>query len=256
MPLSTTEAFITSAVLLGGGGFVLLALAALIGRATARIEGVPDHPRVARTAVTLVAGVAVWFGYAVAVASSGPLDFAVVIPSALVPIALGTAITFIPSVAALLREIPVHWLIHLQFYRVIGFVFLVPYYSSGLLTRGFAFNAGIGDVLTGLLTIPVAILVARGGRRYTAVFLAWAAFSILDLIVAPASAAIFGFEAADLESDVSFPITLIPMFFGPPFGILLTIVSVRAFWLQHRARVEVPAPQTDRQPSPASRSIS
>jgi hypothetical protein len=77
----------------------------------------------------------------------------------------------------------------------------------------------------------VAIAVARRGRHAKAAFWAWSAFGILDLIVAPTAAAIFGFEAAG--QTPGFPITTIPLFFGPPFGILIHIVTLRAFALRH-----------------------
>ncbi|MGL5852175.1 MAG: hypothetical protein ACRCZD_15455, partial [Phycicoccus sp.] len=195
--------------------------------------------------------IAAWFGFAVAVATSGPLDFALVLPSAIIPIVAGTALTFVPSVAALLKAIPVHRLVYLQFYRVLGFLFIVPYLTSGLLTQGFALNAGIGDILTGVFAVPVAWLVARGGRRYTWLFVAWTAFGILDLIVAPSSAAIFGFETAGSDASVGFPITLIPMFFGPPFGILIHVVTLRAFWLQHRGAEHGQAQSEPRSPAPS-----
>ncbi len=239
MALSDFDVAWATFVLLGGGVFVLLACSAFLGRAAARVDAERGGTRASRLPWILIGVIGAWFGFAVMIATAGPLDFAVVIPSAIIPIVAGTAITFLPKVAALLKAVPVQWLIYVQFYRVLGFLFIVPYFSSGLLTQGFALNAGIGDILTGLFAIPVAWLVARGGRAplrpyVTWLFVAWTAFGILDLIVAPSSAAIFGFETLGNDGAVGFPITLIPMFFGPPFGILIHLVTLRAFWLQHR----------------------
>jgi hypothetical protein len=44
--------------------------------------------------------------------------------------------------------------------------------------------AGIGDVLTGVLVIPAAIHVARQGRYWRGVGIAWNVLGIADLIIA------------------------------------------------------------------------
>ena len=58
----------------------------------------------------------------------------------------------------------------------------------------------------------------------------WSIFGIGDLIVAPASAFIYGGDGLE-----NFPISIIPLFFGPPFGILIHIVTMRNFWLKRGA---------------------
>ena len=71
-------------------------------------------------------------------------------------------------VGAVLDAMPASWLVGLQAYRVFGGIFLVAW-SRGDLSGTFALPAGSGDVLVGLLALPVAYLLCpappAGGRR-------------------------------------------------------------------------------------------
>ena len=233
MTLSGTQEFLVTFTLIGGGVFVLMASSAFIGYAAAQLG--TRRPEVRRFQWYLLGLIALWFGAAVATGAAGPLMFENILPFALIPIALGALLSFTSPLKDLIRAIPTHWLIYLQLYRVIGGVFIFPYMTEGILTRGFAYPAGIGDILTGVFALPIAWLVLRGGERYKGLFVAWTAFGILDLIVAPASAAIFGFETASVSAagtEPEFPITIIPLFLGPPFGILIHIITLRNFWLR------------------------
>ena len=243
MALSGTQNFLVTFTLVGSGVFVLIASSAFVGYAVAQLAqgsrarrtgGLTNHLR--NQAHWYLLGL-VAFGSAAAVATSdaGPLRFEVLAFFALIPIVGGTLLSFTSPIRDLIRAIPTHWLIYLQFYRVVGGLFIFPYMTEGILTRGFAYPAGIGDIITGVLALPIAWLVLRGGERYKGLFVAWSAFGILDLIVAPASAAIFGFETAAVSAagtEPQFPITTIPLFFGPPFGILIHIITLRNFWLR------------------------
>ena len=235
MTLSETQIFLVTFALIGGGVFVLMACSAFIGYAAAQLQATrkatkTDHLH-QHVHWYLLGLIAFWFAAALATSRAGPLDFRDIAFFAFIPIVGGTLLSFTPPLRDLIRAIPTHWLIYAQFYRVLGALFIFPYMTDGLLTRGFALNAGIGDVITGVLALPIAWLVLRGGERYKWVFVAWTAFGILDLIVAPASAAYFGFAAEGARPD--FPITTIPLFFGPPFGILIHIITLRNFWLRH-----------------------
>lgn len=232
MTLSASQAFLVTFVLIGGGIFVLMACSAFLGYAAAQLE--VSRPNARRFQWFLLGLIALWFGAALATSQAGPLNFKDIAFFAFIPIVGGTLLSFTPPLKNLISEIPTHWLIYAQSYRVLGALFIFPYFTEGILTRGFALNAGIGDVITGVLALPVAWLVSRGGKTYTRVFVLWTAFGILDLIIAPASAAIFGFETSGAQPG--FPITTIPLFFGPPFGILIHIITLRNFWLRHVAR--------------------
>ena len=132
---------------------------------------------------------------------------------------------------ALLTHVPTHRLVFLQVYRVAGGVFVYAYYvGDEALSRGFALNAGWGDVLTGLLAVPVGVLVMRRVRGHAVALVLWSLVGIGDLILAPVSARLYG----ALELD-TFPFNTIPLFLGPPLGILLHVVALRTCWLRGRA---------------------
>src|SRR5439155_13317386 len=88
-------------------------------------------------------------------------------------------------IGATLDATPPAWLVGLQLYRVFGGILLVPRWR-GDLSGVFALPAGIGDVLVGLLALPVAHYLASGGRGGRGMAIAWNIFGILDLVDAVA----------------------------------------------------------------------
>jgi hypothetical protein len=138
-------------------------------------------------------------------------------------VAAGITVLFASkTMRALNAAMPPEWLIAVQSYRVAGGLFLWPYLAAGALRPGFALPAGIGDALTGLAAPFVAWALARNlpGARARAV--AWNCFGILDLIVAPAAAVLTH------STNISrFPLVIVPLFLGPPIGILTHIYSLR-----------------------------
>ncbi|MDJ0754603.1 MAG: hypothetical protein QNJ45_13850 [Ardenticatenaceae bacterium] len=222
MTLSFTQTFLSTTFIVGIAVFVLMACSAFLGYAVGTQKKSLYRP------ILLLGGIALWFSVAIATSTAGLIGFDLVLPFAILPIIGGALLSYTPMIKGLLKQIPTHWFVFLQTYRVAGAIFIFPYMTEGILTRGFALNAGIGDILTGVLAFPVAWLIMRHGRRYKWLFFAWSAFGILDLIVAPASAAYYGFSTA----EALFPITAIPLFLGPPLGILLHIITLRSFNLR------------------------
>ena len=114
------------------------------------------------------------------------------------------------------------WLISIQTYRVAGIMFVFPFLTYGILPAGFAYPAGIGDALTGIFAPIVASMVAQNRRHALKWAVAWNLFGTLDLIVAPATAVIFQARVLAI-----YPLALVPLFLGPPIGILTHILSLR-----------------------------
>jgi hypothetical protein len=147
---------------------------------------------------------------------------------------LSLVVGFVPMIVALLalyrtktmralnEATPPEWLIRAQIYRVLGFTFLYPLLAYGVLPAGFAIPAGIGDFLTGLAAPFVASAVARRRPGSIALATAWNVFGIADLIVAPTAAVLSHSTILNL-----FPLALIPLFVGPPLGILTHLASLR-----------------------------
>jgi hypothetical protein len=101
-------------------------------------------------------------------------------------------------------------------------MFLWPFLAAGALPAGFALPAGIGDTLTGIAAPVVALLVVRNRSRAHAWAVAWNLFGILDLVVAPISAVL-----SRTTNVGRFPLVVVPLFLGPPLGILTHICSLR-----------------------------
>jgi hypothetical protein len=100
------------------------------------------------------------------------------------PVILGTPILLRSKrMGQVLDAMPPTWLIALQLYRVFGSVFLVGW-AHGVIPGIFALPAGIGDVTTGLLAVPVAIALASGTLEGRKAAILWNVFGLLDFAVA------------------------------------------------------------------------
>jgi hypothetical protein len=138
-------------------------------------------------------------------------------------VALGVVVLFASKTMRVLNDAtPPAWLIGLQVYRVVGVMFLWPFLAGGALPALFALCAGIGDVLTGIAAPFVAMSIARNrpGAHTRAVL--WNYFGILDLVVAILTAVL-----SHSTNVGRFPIVIVPIFLGPPLGILTHIYSLR-----------------------------
>lgn len=136
------------------------------------------------------------------------------------------------SIAALLDATPAAWLIALQVYRILGGIFLVNW-MHGTVAGVFAVPAGIGDMLTGIMALPVALLLASGTERGRSAAMAWNIFGLLDFAVAitlgtlssPGPLQVVGLDIpASLAG--TYPTVLIPAF-AVPSSILLHALSIR-----------------------------
>jgi hypothetical protein len=74
-------------------------------------------------------------------------------------------------------------LIGLNSLRVLGVLFLILA-ASGRLSGPFPYFAGIGDIVTGAVAIPLALGIARTGRVPASAVRRWNLFGTLDLFVA------------------------------------------------------------------------
>jgi hypothetical protein len=136
------------------------------------------------------------------------------------------------SIAAFLDATPGSWLIALQVYRIFGGIFIVNW-ANGAAPGIFAWPAGIGDMLTGITALPVALLLASGTASARRAAMAWNIFGLLDFAVAitmgtlssPGPLQLFGFEIPTALVG-TYPIVMIPAF-TVPSSILLHALSIR-----------------------------
>lgn len=101
-----------------------------------------------------------------------------------VPVIVGLVVLLRSKrVAALLDATPPAWLVALQVYRVFGGIFLVGW-ARGSLSSVFALPSGIGDMLVGLLALPVAYYLHTGARYGRRLALAWNILGLVDFAIA------------------------------------------------------------------------
>src|SRR5229473_1145316 len=108
---------------------------------------------------------------------------------------------------------------------------------AGELPGVFALPAGVGDVLVGVLAVPVALLLQSGARSGRAAAHAWNVLGIVDLLVAIAIGALTTSGrlavATPNTATRSYPLVMIPAF-AVPLSLILHALSLRQ--LQGSAR--------------------
>lgn len=136
-----------------------------------------------------LAGILVWTGLIVAAAATGhftPGTPGIVIqPPAMFAVAataLSVAWILSPQFRRAMLSIPLQALVGLNVLRVLGVFFVLKYFVHEL-AAPFGPVAGLGDTITGLAAIPLAISIARGSFSKSSVAW-WNAFGALDLFTA------------------------------------------------------------------------
>ena len=86
-------------------------------------------------------------------------------------------------IGAVLDAAPPSWLVGLQVYRVFGGIFLVAW-SRGTLSGTFALPAGTGDLLVGLLALPVAHLLYKQLPAARSIAVGWNILGLVDFAIA------------------------------------------------------------------------
>jgi hypothetical protein len=146
-------------------------------------------------------------------------------------------------IGTFLDAIPAHWLIALQVYRIFGGIFIVNW-VHGAAPGLFAWPAGIGDMLTGMMALPVALLLASGAERGRSAAMVWNTFGLFDFAVAitmgtlssPGPLQLFGFDIPVSQLG-TYPTVMTPAF-TVPSSILLHALSIRQ--LRRIVRRETP----------------
>ena len=147
-------------------------------------------PARAATKLAAFAAAGVWF--AIVVATAAAIDLWAIqggpVPVNLLPFVVLVALLFgawwlLPQFRDALLSLPLSALVALNIGRVIG-IFFVLLYAQGRLSAPFAPSAGWGDVITGLLAIPLVLSMRTRAGRATTPLALWNAFGTLDLIAA------------------------------------------------------------------------
>jgi hypothetical protein len=122
----------------------------------------------------------------------------------------------------LLRSITLESLIAVHIFRVLGVFFILLYYYN-LLPAKFAFSAGLGDIMTAILALPVARMVSREHPWRTAAVYAWNIFGIMDIINLLVIAVTIGANG-NLREMTIFPFVWFPAFAPATILFLHTVV--------------------------------
>jgi hypothetical protein len=112
----------------------------------------------------------------------GPLPATLLPFTALLALLFGSWY-FFPPVRSALLSVPLPALVAVHAWRLGGLFFLLLYWD-GRLSAPFAPSAGVGDMITGALALPLAAMLALRFEIRTLWIVLWNAFGSLDLIVA------------------------------------------------------------------------
>ena len=135
-------------------------------------------------------------------------------------------------IGEVLDAMPASWLVGLQVYRIFGGIFLVGW-ARGVVPGIFALPAGIGDVTTGLLALPVAYLLASRNGDGVRSAIAWNIFGLLDFTIAvgiglaTAPGALQVIVPSIPNTGIGLYPTVLTPAFAVPSSILLHVLSLR-----------------------------
>lgn len=117
----------------------------------------------------------------------------------------------------LLQSIKLETLIALHVFRLLGVFFLLLYIYH-LLPGPFAFSAAMGDIVTAILALPVAKMLAQGKPGSIKMAYAWNVLGVLD-IISLLVIAIIGARNSIITGDQgSMEMTIFPFVWFPAFA--------------------------------------
>src|SRR5262245_56433059 len=137
--------------------------------------------------ITLAAVIGVWIGLAAAAAGAGWLLISRPVPVVgffvLVPLLAAALATTWPAARQAMLSIPMSVMVALNIVRVFAVLFLMLA-TVGRLTGPFPYSAAWGDIITGVVAVPVLWLLKDGVARHAAAITAWNLFGAADLVLA------------------------------------------------------------------------
>ena len=194
-----------------------------------------DVSRVAK--VTLAAVIGVWIGLAAAAAGAGWLTISRPVPVVglfvAVPLLAAALATAWPAARKAMLSIPMPVMVALNVVRVFAVLFLMLA-AEGRLTGPFPYSAAWGDIITGVVALPVLWLLKDGAARHATAIAAWNLFGTADLVLAIA----FGVTSAEgsplqlfpgpgSEAMQHVPWSFVPTVLVPIWLILHAIIAVQ-----------------------------
>ena len=190
------------------------------------------------TSLIILGGLAFWYGLVYFLAKLGFWGQNLIfIPF----ISIGFLILFfwlrflykMPLLQNIAGSIPVHWLVGVQVFRFMGIGFL-SFYALGLIPGEFALPTGWGDVLVGILAVPVALLLWMKQAFAKQLAIWWNWLGIADLAMAITLGNITfprPFQMLPTTPDnlliAMYPLVMVPLF-AVPLSLLLHLFTLRS----------------------------
>jgi hypothetical protein len=203
-----------------------------------RADLTPDQRRT--TWLAVVIPYTLWFAVAWSASINGvfrvdasPSSVPLLPLAIFVPVLIGAPMLLSSTrIGRALDATPTSWLVAVQLYRVLGSWALAAW-LRGQMPGAFALPAGIGDVLTGVLALPIAIAVATGTAEGRKAAILWNVFGLADFAVAVTMGVITSagplqliFPKVPSIGAGAYPDVLTPAFVVPS-SILLHVLSLR-----------------------------
>ena len=191
--------------------------------------------------ITLAAVIGVWIGLAAATAGAGWLTISRPVPVVglfvAVPLLAAALATAWPATRNAMLSIPMPVMVALNIVRVFAVLFLLLA-AEGRLTGPFPYSAAWGDIITGVIAVPVLWLLKEGGARYTTAIAAWNTawnlFGAADLVLAIAlgitsadGSPLQLFAAPGSAAMQELPWSFVPTVLVPIWLILHAIIAVQ-----------------------------
>jgi hypothetical protein len=154
--------------------------------------------------ITLATVIGLWIGLAAAAAGAGWLPISRPVPLVgffvLVPLIVTALATAWPTARKAMLSIPMPVMVALNILRVFAVLFLILA-AEGRLTGPFPYSAAWGDIITGVVAVPVLWLLKDGVARHSTAIAAWNLFGTADLVLAIA----FGITSSEGSPLQIFP---------------------------------------------------
>jgi hypothetical protein len=195
----------------------------------------------AMTRLIAFAAAAAWLAIIVTVAALGGLAPGVLgpVPTNLLPFTGLLVLLFggwflAPQFRSALLAVPLPVLVGVNAARL-GGVFFLLLYADGRLSAPFALAAGVGDMITGVLAIPLAAMLASGFDMRRTWLGLWNAFGALDLVVAvvlgvlsaPGTPFRVFIEAPGTQAMTTVPWVFVPAMLVPIFFLIHLAIAAR-----------------------------
>ena len=128
-------------------------------------------------------------------------------------------------------NLPLHLVIGIQFYRILGIIFLALY-SMNLMPAEFAIPAGVGDIIVGISAPIVAYMIFKRKEIAKRLAIIWNYVGIADLVIAVmmgsfTASTMLQFLSLNAPNDliITYPLVTVPTF-AVPFAFLLHLIAL------------------------------